>query len=129
MGTKRTEVEIEASLLPPNSMRFFWVSNDIFATRSKYRTDTDLDKLSQLAINWPDSGEEWALHLVGVDEQACSSSDEDRFAECPNMLRYLKLASSQLHPSSWAFMRAVQVWLSIGGETFSWTVLSDLQNH
>lgn len=72
IGARRTEVEVDASLLQLDATKFPWVSNKVLLMRSDYRTHTDLDELDLLLLDGVHDGEEWSFQLVGNVERACS---------------------------------------------------------
>lgn len=101
MGTRRTEVEVESSLFHSDATSFFWVSNELLEMKSEFVSEANLDRILPLL------GEEWSFRLVGVDERACSLSDEGQFADISilvpctafktSVLCYLRLTPSLLH--------------------------------
>lgn len=71
MGTKRSDAEVKALLLPLNAAKFYWVSNEVLAMKSEYCTNNDLDELRSLPLDHPFEDEKWLFHSVGDDEKAC----------------------------------------------------------
>lgn len=57
---RRTEVEVDKSLLPSNAAQFSWVPNEVLAVSSVYCAQGDFGDLHMLLDNKAESGE-WSL--------------------------------------------------------------------
>lgn len=82
MGTRRMEAKVDLSLLPSDAARFFRVLNEFLVSRSDYVTDTDLDRLLPLLQDGSGAGDEWSFRPLGVNDRACSPSDEGYNLRC-----------------------------------------------
>ncbi|MCH86858.1 hypothetical protein A2U01_0007718 [Trifolium medium] len=114
---------------PKNRDMLPWVEEKIEGVPSRYHDD---DQVSSLGVDVGSSCD-WVLHPIAGDDRLCSPFDRDclvpmyrclfdviglRFPLSPfevGVLNHLRICPSQLHPLSWALVRAFAFWCEWAG--------------